>query len=88
MIVGASRQCSAYRRFNFYDLNCKFLEKSIRIIFSMLVATECEAESNDCVCIISAWFTSVDGDGICEETSKFSFWRPRLSIRIIVSILF
>ena len=27
------------------------------------MATEYEAESNDCVFIISAWSTSVDGDG-------------------------
>ena len=27
----------------------------------------------DCVCIILAWSTYVDGDGICEETSKCLF---------------
>ena len=37
-----------------------------------------ENQSNDCVCNISAWFTSVVGNGICEEMNKFSFLRPRL----------
>ena len=35
-----------------------------------MVATEYEAESNDCVCIISAWSTTVDGESTGEETSN------------------
>ena len=59
--------------FYFYNLDCRFLEKSHGISVSILLATEYEAESNDCVCVISARSTSVDGDGTSEETNNFSY---------------
>ena len=47
--VFANKRVSLY----FHDLDCRFLEKSLRITVSILVATEYEAESNDCLCIVS-----------------------------------
>ena len=40
------------------DPDYRFLGKSHGITVSILVATECETESNDCVCIIPAWSNS------------------------------
>ena len=68
------------------SISWKIIKYAYRPSSFDLVATEYEAESNDCdVYIISAWSSSVDGDGICKQTTKFSFLRP--GVFIITSML-
>ena len=54
-MVVVNKRASSY----LYDLDCRFLKNSHRLSVLFWVATECKAESNDCLCIISAWSFSV-----------------------------
>ena len=75
--------------FYFDDLDCRFLEKSIINVVSIWVATEYEAESNDCVCIKSAWMMMSDtaigrSDSFLERTKHdcvcFISAKPRTTL--------